>query len=266
MPEIRVNGVSLYYEEHGSGHPILCIHGTGSSAAVWVDAARELARHGRTIVYDRRGCTRSERPEPFVTNADQHADDAAALIDALGATPALVIGRSYGGNVALDLTLRYPDRVRALALLEGAPETLSPLARQWLAELEEKLFAAADEDMATVGETLIRAVAGTRAWEGMPEEARQIFTDNGPAIIAELRGGILEVSAEELGSIAQPTLLVCGKDSLPAFTDVTNVMAQAMPQARVEWIEGGHLIHPAHPVVVAFVREVLTGAGEPFTG
>jgi esterase len=112
--------VSLYYEEHGAGEPILCIHGTGSSAALWFDAAHELATHGRTIVYDRRGFARSERPEPFVTDVHQHTDDAAALIEALEAAPAVVIGRSYGGNVALELALRYPDRVRALALLEGA--------------------------------------------------------------------------------------------------------------------------------------------------
>jgi pimeloyl-ACP methyl ester carboxylesterase len=257
MPEIRVNGVSLYYEEHGAGEPILCIHGTGSSAAAWALATRKLATHGRTILYDRRGFARSERPDPFVTNVHQHTDDAAALIDALGAAPALVIGRSYGGNVALDLALRYPERVRALALLEGGPETLSESALQWLTELEQELSAAAAEDMATVGETLIRGVAGAGAWEELSVEARRIFTDNGPAIIAELHGGILDISVEQLRSIAQPTLLVGGKDSLPAFIDVTNVMAQAMPQARVEWIDGGHIIDPAHPAVLAFVGEVL---------
>ena len=128
---IRVNGVSLYYEEHGAGEPILCIHGTGSSAALWVDAAAELASHGRTIVYDRRGCSRSERPEPYVTNVQQHTDDAAALIDALAAAPAIVIGRSYGGDIAVDLALRYPDRVRALALLEGGGFSLSEAFMRW---------------------------------------------------------------------------------------------------------------------------------------
>lgn len=265
MTEIRVNNTRLYYEDHGTGEPILCIHGTGSSAAFWVDAARELAMHGRTIVYDRRGFARSERPEPFVTNVHQHTDDAAALIEALGAAPALVIGRSYGGNVALDLALRYPDRIRALALLEGGPETLSESAMQWVAELEQELFAAAEEDMETVAEMLIRTVAGDGAWEGFPEQARQIFTDNGPAIVAELRGGILDVSVEQLGSITQPTLLVGGRDSLPALIEVADVMAEAMPQARVEWVEGGHLIDPAHPAVLRFVDEVLALKGEPST-
>jgi pimeloyl-ACP methyl ester carboxylesterase len=55
VPTVLVNGVSLYYEEHGAGEPILCIHGTLSSAALWSEAAAELGTRGRAIVYDRRG-------------------------------------------------------------------------------------------------------------------------------------------------------------------------------------------------------------------
>src|SRR5687768_13923549 len=119
MSELTINGVSLYYEEHGTGASLVGIHGAGSSAAVWADAVEVLATRGRTIVYDRRGCFRSERPEPYVTNVHQQADDAAALIDALAAAPTIVIGRSYGVDIAIDVALRYPERVRALVLLEG---------------------------------------------------------------------------------------------------------------------------------------------------
>jgi pimeloyl-ACP methyl ester carboxylesterase len=62
VPEVLVNGVTLYYEERGVGAPILGIHGGGSSAAFWVEAAAELGKRGRAIVYDRRGSFRSERP------------------------------------------------------------------------------------------------------------------------------------------------------------------------------------------------------------
>ena len=79
MPYVRVNGVSLYYEEHGAGEPILGIHGTGSSSALWANAAEELASRGRAIVYDRRGFSRSERPQPYVGDVHEQADDAAAL-------------------------------------------------------------------------------------------------------------------------------------------------------------------------------------------
>jgi hypothetical protein len=56
-------------------------------------------------------------------------------------------------------------------------------------------------------------------------------------------------------------LLVAGRHSLkPGFSEVTSAMAEAMPSATVAWVEGGHLIDPAHPVVLAFVDEVLARA------
>ena len=257
MPAVAANGVSLYYEEQGAGAPILCIHGTGSSTALWRDAAVELAKRGRAIVYDRRGFGRSERPDPLLIEVHQQADDAAALIDALGAAPAIVIGRSQGGEIAVDLALRYPERVRALMLLEGGGLSLSPDLKQWLAGLDEQVFAAADTDIDIVGETLLRGVLGDEGWDGLPASVRQVFTENGPAIVAEQRGGLLDVGAEQLGTIAQPTLIVAARDSPPVLADATAAVAAAMPRARLEWVDGGHLISAAHPVVLGFVDEVL---------
>lgn len=186
-----------------------------------------------------------------------HTDDAAALIDALAAAPAIVIGRSQGGEIAVDLALRYPDRVRALALLEGGGLSLSEALTRWLADLDSQVFAAAEADMSTVGETMLSRVVGDAGWEGLPEPVKQIFTANGPAIVAEHRGGLLDVSVEQLGTIVHPTLLVAGRDSPPAFAEATNLMAEAMPSAEVEWVEGGHVINPAHPVVLDFIDQVL---------
>jgi esterase len=186
-----VNGVRLYYEEHGSGAPILCIHGVGSSALLWSDAVHELARLGRVIAYDRRGCTRSERPQPYErTSVAEHADDAAALLVALAAAPAVVIGRSYGGTVATHLALRYPDRVRALVLLEGdAPRELTPATAEWVDALADRLReVAARACVDAVAEALFSEVLGESAWFSFPEELRRILTQNGPAILAEVQG------------------------------------------------------------------------------
>jgi esterase len=256
VPEIGVNGVSLYYEERGSGEPILCIHGTGSSAAPWRESVDRLAKHGRAIAYDRRGCFRSERPEPYVTNVGQHADDAAALIDALDASPAIVIGRSYGGATAVDLALRYPDRVRALALLEPALLAMTDEAARWASGIAARVLAAAERDTTTVGETFLRAVAGDDAWDALSQEAKVMYAGNGPAIVAEFRGGYLDVGPDQLGTIARPTLVVAGKESPPAFAEVTRIVAEAIPGSRLEWVGGGHLIDPAHPIVLGFVDEV----------
>ncbi len=257
MPEVRVNGVSLYYEEHGTGAAILGIHGGGSSAAMWTGAAAELATRGRTILYDRRGSFRSERPEPYATNVHEQADDAAALIDALAAAPAIVIGRSYGGAIAIDLALRYSDRVRALALLEGDVSSLSETAAREAAELTESILAAAEVDMDTVAPTVMREVLGDAGWEGLPEEVKEILTANGPALVAEVRGGFPDVTAEQLATIDQETLFVVASDSVFDYAETAEALAAAMPSVRVEWVEGGHAINPAHPVVLGFIDEVL---------
>ena len=206
MPELQLNGVQLYYEEHGQGPPILCVHGMAGSALMWAAAVPELARLGRVIVYDRRGCTRSQRPVPYdKTSVAEHADDAAALLEALGAIPAVVIGRSYGGEVAIDLALRYPQRVRALVLLEAAILCLSAGAIAWEASLRQRVLAAVADDPTTVGETLVRFILGDATWDGFPAPIKQMFTDNGPAAVAEATGGSLQVDQAALGSIDQPS-------------------------------------------------------------
>ncbi|BAS08802.1 uncharacterized hydrolase YraK [Arthrobacter sp. Hiyo4] len=132
MPHFSVNGVDLYYEESGQGTPILGMHGTPSSAVMWADAATELARHGRCIIYDRRGFHRSAPQRPFATlDLVDHVDDAAAVLAALRAGPAIVIGRSTGGLIAVELARRFPDKVKALVLLEPALFTIAPDADAW---------------------------------------------------------------------------------------------------------------------------------------
>ena len=255
-----INDVRLYYEEHGTGLPILCIHGAGGTTLAWAEPVEKLARLGRVIAYDRRGCARSERPADYErTSVGEHADDAAALLDALAATPAVVIGRSYGATVATDLALRYPDRVRALVLLEGdASREDAPAVAAWVDALTERLLAVAAQDgVDAVAKALITAVADESAWRAFPEEIRRLLDANGPAILAELQGEWwLDADSAALATIRQPALLVAAADSPPEFRQPVEALAAALPNARTALVVGGHLIDPAAPEVLAFVEAV----------
>jgi pimeloyl-ACP methyl ester carboxylesterase len=256
MPDAHVNGVRLYYEEHGTGLPILGIHGTSSSAMAWRGAVDALSALGRVIVYDRRGCTRSERPDPFETSIGQHADDAAALITELGASPALVIGRSYGGVVALELAVRAPDLVRGLVLLEPAPVVADEEVAAWDRALGATIEAAAAEDPGSVGETFLRTILGDEGWAALPARAQETVIENSPAILAELRGGWLEATPEELGRIETPVLLVSAADSPEALRRVALQTRDLIPESDIAFVEGGHLIDPSEPAVLDFVRSL----------
>jgi len=118
MGFIKARGSALYYEEKGDGPPILLIPPAGSTASTWGALAGDLARSGRVIAYDRRGYSRSGRE--VVRLAAEHALDAAAVLDALEARPAVAVGTSAGATIALDLAVRRPDLVRAVVVHEAA--------------------------------------------------------------------------------------------------------------------------------------------------
>lgn len=119
MDRAEIDGVTLEYEERGSGEPLLFIHG-----ALMCDTYRPLLAEPaledyRFIGYCRRGYAGSSAPDGALSVSD-HAADALALLQKLDAVPAHLVGHSSGGAIALQLALDAPQAVRSLTLLEPA--------------------------------------------------------------------------------------------------------------------------------------------------
>jgi pimeloyl-ACP methyl ester carboxylesterase len=95
---LEVNGTELYHESRGSGPPLLLIMGATGDAGHFEPVAELLAGEFTVVTYDRRGNGRRPRPRGWAaTSPEEQADDAAALLEALGLAPAAVFGTSLGG-------------------------------------------------------------------------------------------------------------------------------------------------------------------------
>lgn len=116
MPTARLStGIEMYYEIHGEGEPLLLIMGTGAAHDFWQLQVPAYSQEYKTIVYDARGTGQTTATRPPYT-VRSLADDAVALLDALGIKQAHVSGMSLGSATAQELAVNYPDRVLTLQL------------------------------------------------------------------------------------------------------------------------------------------------------
>jgi len=120
MPYTDAPGFRMYFEEHGSGFPLLLINGLGSDHMEWMHQLPAFAPYYRVIVFDNRGIGKTDVPPGPYTTA-QMADDAAALLRFLGIAQSHVLGVSLGGMIAQEVALRHPDLVEGLLLGCTAP-------------------------------------------------------------------------------------------------------------------------------------------------
>ena len=116
VPIEQLNGIELYYESHGDGPVVTFLHGAGGSHISWWQQVPEFSRRYRCITVDQRGFGRST--DPTGTGPAKFADDLEALLNRLGVERTALVAQSMGGRTAMDFTLRYPERVWALAMCD----------------------------------------------------------------------------------------------------------------------------------------------------
>ena len=115
MPTAEVNGQRLYYEVHGDGEPLLCVHGLACDTLAWIPQLQAFPAAYRTVIFDNRDVGQSSMTENAYGTADM-ARDALALADELELDSFHLLGISMGGAIAQEIALQVPERVRTLTL------------------------------------------------------------------------------------------------------------------------------------------------------
>lgn len=132
MAIAEVNGQRLYYEVHGDGEPLLCVHGLACDTLAWIPQVQAFAAAHRTVIFDNRDVGQSSMAEGDYEIADM-ARDALALADELELDSFHLLGISMGGAIAQEIATQAPERVRTLTLAVTFPAG-GPYARR-LAEV-----------------------------------------------------------------------------------------------------------------------------------
>jgi pimeloyl-ACP methyl ester carboxylesterase len=248
VPTIDINQTTLHYERTGQGAAMLFMHGMCGDADVWADQAQRFADRYTCVRYDRRGHSRSARGDATITDA-LHADDAAALIDALELAPCLLVGSSGGAAIAVEVALRHGHLLRGTVLSEPPLFSLDPDAGH---VVMRELIPLVEEATATGGP---RAAVDAffsfvcpGLWSILDEDRKDRYRANGDIGLTDLRSPSLDITPADLSAVTTPALVIAGGNSHPSFRSVAHRLVAALPDARFLVLEGsGHVTYAEKP-------------------
>ena len=245
MTTAHLNGIDVYYELHGSGPRLLVLNGSGGTIAGAKPMVDKLAQQFEVLIHDQRCLGRTTVTESTPTMAD-YAADAAALLGHVGWTTARVFGISFGGMVAQEFAVTWPQRVERLALLctspggaGGSSFPLHTVASLPAAEQERLRLHLADSRY-------------TREFlaEHPFDQSLVDFATAGRAMaksVEQLRGEALQLEArshhdvwDRLGAITCPSLVACGEFDALAPPANSAAIASRVAGSELRSYQGGH--------------------------
>jgi pimeloyl-ACP methyl ester carboxylesterase len=240
---IKANGASLYYETRGHGPTVLFISGATGDAGHFAESADRLADEFTVITYDRRGNSRSPRPDGWTrTSMTEQAADADALVRALGVTPVAAFGTSGGGDVGIELMLRYPTTLRGIVIHE--PALIAPFMSA--EEAQRSLAPVIGPAMAQGGpraavEAFIRHFAGSPNFDRLEPALRERMLGNTETFLHAEIEAFLTYRPEPAALIASkvPLRVGLGTWSVPEATGGAHWLADLLGVEPVVFV-GGH--------------------------
>lgn len=253
MPKIEANGVELHYLTMGHGPDIVLLHGFLGNQAVWhLQIAPQLRRYQRVLTYDLRGHGYSQVTPNGYTAADL-AEDLRGLLDGLGIQRPVIVGHSYGADVALYFSLKYPERVEKLIALEPGLAVLVADRKRpdwegwgyWADKLSEAGFdVPADKrsDLQYLLEVSLLTPKFFGPARGLPRNREPLVNlIRNTSLIADYEY-VGELTLDALRRIETETLLVYGDQS--HFLGSYHVIKDLLPNCKPLLLPGGEHFGP----------------------
>jgi 3-oxoadipate enol-lactonase len=242
MPYARASdGIRLHYEVIGrsSAPAVLLIQGLGADKHGWDMQRMALALRYRVIALDNRGAGRSDKPFGVYT-LEQMADDAIAVLDAVGVERAHVVGASMGGAITQIVVLKYPHRVNSITLACTACRNhpwRRELLTSWATTASERGMGAMTSQAArwVIGPRSFRRIMPAFGWLGPLAMGRPAH-----AFIAQVRAILAtdETMADALGAVRVPALVIVGNQDILTPRGDSEELAERIPGAELVVISG----------------------------
>ena len=282
-----VNGAALAYREQGGGEPVVFVHGSADDLRSWDQQLPAIGASYRAIAYSRRYARPNKDIEPDADNQTlPHVDDLVTFLRVMDATPAHLVGHSWGALICLLTAIRHPQVVRSLVLQEPPVLSLFMSTRPRPTELlrlfvrrprtarvilsfavktalpAERAFRQGDDEAALQAYAL--GLLGKDTWRRIPKERKQQAFENVPSLRAQVLGaGFPPLSDDDVRGVQAPTLLMTGARSPAYLPRLTDRLQQLLPNAeRVEIAAASHLMNEENPAAAnESILDFLSRAG-----
>jgi pimeloyl-ACP methyl ester carboxylesterase len=260
MQKADVGAVQLEYEIHGSGDPVMLIHGSVVADAYSPLLPEPALANYKLIRYRRRGFGGSTHTDPPVS-LHQQAEDCVTLMRRLGIARAHLAGHSYGGAIALQFALDYPAMAASLALLEPALIGQIPNSAAFMEGMAPVIKRYTGGDKPGALDDFMTVVAGPdsrRILDSVPGVYDMALADTDNFFRVEMPAlGEWHFTRDDAARIKQPILAILGAVSAPVFHEIHKLVQSWFPRARPVTIPGAnHMLQMMAPRPVA---EALAG-------
>jgi pimeloyl-ACP methyl ester carboxylesterase len=258
------DGPNLFaFRWEGEAAPFVLVHGLASNGRTWLDVARHLAAAGHAVVaYDQRGHGRSQRP-PTGYDHEGAIGDLRTVIDATESHRPIVVGQSWGGNLVVEMAARHSEEVTGVATVDGGTIDLNAAFPDW--ETAEQALTPPGTRPGTLADARRMLRTAHPDWPERGVEATLANleeTEDGvrnrlalDAHMSIVRSMWENPPSRSLPLVEAPVVLIPAENDhrgpIEARRQAVAAAAEALPRARVRWIEGDHDLHVQQPETVA---------------